>query len=91
MVSEDGFREWNSVKRDGEHIDETVESFMTVFHSCMKKVVSKVKIKEGFRRNIGPWLNDEVKAAKHELNVRRRNTPNNLTLLREKEDIYDCV
>ena len=65
VVSEDSFREWNSVKRDGEHTDETVESFMTVFHSCMEKVVPKVKIKEGFRRNKAPWLNDEVEAAKH--------------------------
>ena len=95
-VSEEKFREWNGIRHESKSMDEMVESFMEVFHECMEESVPKVTVKEGSRRKLAPWTNEEVKNSKHELNVakkkfRRRQTPNNLQSLREIEEQCEKV
>ncbi|MEW8546772.1 MAG: reverse transcriptase family protein, partial [Candidatus Thiodiazotropha sp.] len=94
--SEESFKEWNSVSHDSESIDQSVDSFMEVFHGCMDKAIPRILVKEGSRRKKAPWINEDVKEIKHQLNVakkkfRRRQTPNNLNSLRETEIKYDAV
>ncbi|MEW8548699.1 MAG: reverse transcriptase family protein, partial [Candidatus Thiodiazotropha sp.] len=93
-VSEESFREWNSVICETWDIDQMVESFMKVFHECMNKVVPTVTVRDRNRRSKAPWTNEEVKTTKHDLNkakkkFRRRQTPNNLNSLRENEEKYE--
>ena len=69
---------------------------MQVFHECMEESVPKVSVKEGCRRQVAPWMNEEVKKCKHEVNVakkkfRRRQTPQNLQSLKEIEEELEKI
>ena len=95
-VSEEKFSEWNMINHRTESMDQMVESFMKIFQECMEESVPKVTVKEGGRRRVAPWTNEEVKKSKHDLNVakkkfRRRQTPNNLQSLKEVEEQCEIV
>ena len=51
-ISEEKFSEWNSINHADQSIDETVESFMELFHESMEEAVPKVTVKEGSRRKM---------------------------------------
>ena len=63
-VSEEKFREWNMVNHVTESIDQMIESLMGLFHESMDEAVPKVIVKEGNRRRMALWTNEEVKNSK---------------------------
>ncbi len=75
-------------------VNEMTSSFMEVYEKCLVASIPKKEVKLNNRRSKPHWWNEELSEAKCKWNVaeksfKRRQTPINLQMLKEKEtEIY---
>ncbi|MEW8547197.1 MAG: endonuclease/exonuclease/phosphatase family protein, partial [Candidatus Thiodiazotropha sp.] len=95
-VTEEKFKTFNQSVDGDESMNVLYNNFITLFNDCIEEAVPKRQVKINGMRKRPLWYNDNVKKARAELNqarraFKRRRTPTNLFILRQKEDEVGVV
>ena len=87
------FNEWITEQSGDTSVDGMYQSFLDKFEQCVDDCVPQTKYNPNYRRKTPPWMDDNVKKKKNDLNVakkhfKRRQTPQLLQELKTKEEEY---